>query len=351
MAVWESSHRPEAQVGSTAPAPQGCGTYLRRHREQTIQPSLTHRCCDLYQQAAMVGFLDLPSELVFNIIDLVLSSPTVLPNNGTRHRPSYPTGVRNLCCVPSLHYLKGPGVSTLLLTSQRMYRETKEYLSKAPRNFEVDIAVIDDHWFWPTRRVIPARELEGTIERLEINITPCCTTDGRHLQTDWDHEGRFPVDLSTFWLLLAGGLLFPLALFLLDDSSLPNASSKRHRSQVFWGLETWVDPLLDEHLDDGRNIPVTRIDTVTINIDTWRYGNGNKEIGLAEIPFRKIKGLAHLDFRELYPVDFAKSETYLRELIRYIDERLYGTGKVGEKIGKIQFYLDGKLSRELNTVV
>ena len=345
MAVWESSHRPEAQVGSTAPAPQGCGTYLRRHREQPMQPSSTQPCCGLYQQAAMVGFLDLPSELLFNIIDLVLSSPTVLPKNGTRHRPSYPTDVRSLYCVPSLDYLKDSGVPSLLLTSQRMYRETKEYLSKAPRNFEVDIAVIDDHWLWPTRRVVSARELEGTIERLDINIIPCCTTNGRHLQTDWDHEGRHPADLSTYWLLLAGGLSFPLARFLLDDSS------KRHRSQVFRGLETWVDPLLDEHLDDGRNIPVTRIDTVTINIDTWRYGNGNKEIGLAEIPFRKIKGLAHLDFKELYPVDFAKSETYLRELIKYIDERLYGTGKVAKKIGKIQFYLDGKLSRELNTVV
>ena len=346
MAVWGSSHRPEAQVGSTAPARQGCGTYLRRHREQTIQPSLTQPCCGLYYQAAMVGFLDLPSELVFNIIDLVLSSPTVLPKNGTRHRPSYPTDMRSICCVPSLNYLKDSGVSSLLLTSQRMYRETKEFLSKAPRNFEVDIAVIDDHWLWPTRRVVPTRELEGTIKRLDINIIPCCTTNERHLQTNWAYESWAVVNLSTFYLNLAGGLMFPLARFLLVDDDM-----KRHGSQVFRGLETWVDPLLNEHLDDGRNKPVTRIDTVIINIDTWRYGNGNKEIGLAEVPFRKIEGLAHLDFKELYPVDFAKSETYLRELIRYTDERLHGTGRIAKEIGKIQFYLDGKLSRELNPVV
>ncbi|KAI4955667.1 hypothetical protein J4E91_001528 [Alternaria rosae] len=257
----------------------------------------------------MVGFLDLPSELIFIIIDLVLSSPAILPKNGTRHRPSYPTQSRNLYCVPSLNYLKDPGVLSLLLTSHRMYCETKEFLSKAPRNFEVDIAVIDDHWFWPTRRVVPLRKLEGTIERLDINIIPCCTAEERHLQTNWD-QGP--------------------------------------------GLETWIGPPLDEHFDNGRNPPVNRIDTMTINFDSGRYGNGNGAIGLTDIPFRKTKGLAHLNFEQLYPVDFAKSATYLREVSRYIDEWTlvnYGTGRSTRKIRKIQLYLDGKMSRELNTEV
>lgn len=293
----------------------------------------------------MVGFLDLPSELIFNIIDLVLSSPAILPNNGTRHRPSYPTQSRNLYCVPSLNYLKDSGVLNLLLTSHRMYRETKEFLSKAPRNFEVDIAIIDDHWFWPTRRVVPLRKLEGTIERLDINIIPCCTAEERHLQTNWDQGS---VDLSTFHSLLSAGLMSPLTRFLVENYA------ERPTSQVSQGLETWIDPLLDEHFDNGRNPPIARIDTMTINFDSWRFGNGNEAIGLTDIPFRKTKGLAHLGFEQLYPVDFAKSATYLREVSRYIDEWTldnYGTGRAAKKIRKIQFYLDGKMSQEVNAEV
>jgi hypothetical protein len=293
----------------------------------------------------MVGLLDLPSELLFNIIDFVLS-PTVLPKDGTRHRVGVKTQPRDVYCVPSLDYLNKWGAISLLLVNRKMYAETREYLSKASRSFHVDIAVVSDHWFWPTQRVVPARKLDGVIERLDIKIIPCCTAEERHLQTNWDHNGVYPVDFSTYRRLLVVELIAPLIRFLHGENV------KNHRSEVFRGLETWVDPLLGAKLHDGRNLPIRRIDTVTISIDTSRYGNGNDILSLTEVPFRKIVGLAHLDFEQLYPVDLAKSETYLRELSSCIDEWPswnYGTEGVVKKIGKIQFYLNGKMSKELDS--
>jgi hypothetical protein len=319
-------------------------TWAPWRREQLIEPALTRHPRGLYKPAIMVGVQDLPSELIFKIIDLALSSPAVSPTNGTRHRPSYEAHPRNLYCVPSLDYLKNSGAMNLLLSSQRMYHETKEYLSKAPRNFEVDIAVIDDHWFWPTRRVVPLRKVDGIIDRLDINVIPCCTAEGRHLQTDWDRD--HPVALSTFWTITMAELMTPLTNFLINDDA------KKHVSDVFRGLEAWVDPLMDEQSDDGRDSPVTWIDTVTINVNTWKHRDSNDTISTTVVPFRKIKGLSHLDFAQLYPIGFAKSETYLRELRKYVQEwtlQNYSTGRATRKIRRIQFYLDGELSQELNS--
>ncbi|CAN9118737.1 unnamed protein product [Alternaria alternata] len=185
----------------------------------------------------MVDLLDLPSELLFNIIHIVLSSPIVQSENGKRYRTSWwNTTDRNLYCVLSPDHSKRPKAVDLLLVSRKIQIETTEYLSKAPRNFEIDIAVVDDHWLWPTRRVIPVRKLDETIE------------------------------------------------------------------------------------------------------------------SLAAVPSRKIQGLAHLDFEQLYPVDRAKSERYLRGLSSYIEQwaRYWSTERVGQRIGRIQFYLNEEIWKELD---
>jgi hypothetical protein len=96
----------------------------------------------------MPGLTDLPSELLFQIIDHTLTSSGVLPKDGMRYRPEWKACVRNLYCIPSSskEFLNTPQALNLLLTSQRINTETKEYISKAPQTFEFDIAVVNDHW-------------------------------------------------------------------------------------------------------------------------------------------------------------------------------------------------------------
>jgi hypothetical protein len=92
--------------------------------------------------------MDLPSELLFQIIDHVLMSPTVLPKNGLRYRPEWRACQRNLYCIPSnsTEFFNTPKALDLLLASQRLNAETKEYIAKAPQTFKFDVAVVNDHW-------------------------------------------------------------------------------------------------------------------------------------------------------------------------------------------------------------
>ncbi|KAG9191756.1 hypothetical protein G6011_10490 [Alternaria panax] len=301
----------------------------------------------------MVGLLDLPSELLFNIMDIVLSSPTVQPKDATRYRPNWwNSSHRHLYCIPNLDLLKSSKVMNLLLVSRRVYIETREYLSKAPRNYEVDIAVVNDHWLWPTRRIVPVHKLDGIIERLDINIIPCCTEEQRSLQTEWDDNiGQDMFDPSG-GCFVAEALLAPLLNFLLYPQI--DVCLKKHMSNVFRGLEIWVDPPSNAHptdqSDDDRHLSVTQISTVTISIGTSRYGNGNETLSPAVVPSRKVQGLAHLNFEQLYPVDRAKSEHYLRGLSRYMDKwaRAWSTERVEGRIGRIQFYLDEEMWKELD---
>jgi hypothetical protein len=145
-------------------------------------------------------------------------------------------------------------------------------------------------------------------------------------------------------------LLEPLTYFLLYPQT--DVCMDKHISNVFRGLEIWVDPPLDAHLtgqlDDGQDLPVTQINTVAIFVEMLRYRNGNEALSAAVVPWRKVEGLANLDFKQLYPVDRAKSEHYLRGLSNYIDEFAccWGTERVGERIGRIQFYLNEEMWKE-----
>ena len=92
--------------------------------------------------------MDLPSELIFQIIDHVLTTPSVLPKDGMRYRPEWKVCERNLYCIPtsSREFFETPNALNLFLVSQRMNAETKEYICKAPQTFKFDVAVVNDHW-------------------------------------------------------------------------------------------------------------------------------------------------------------------------------------------------------------
>jgi hypothetical protein len=98
---------------------------------------------------------------------------------------------------------------------------------------------------------------------------------------------------------------------------------------------------------EGR-LPVTKIGTLEINVDTRRYGDGNQVLSEAEVPFRKIEGLAHLDFDRLYPVEPKKSTYYLEQLTAFISVWIHehDVEKATERVGKILLYIDGQLFKK-----
>jgi hypothetical protein len=90
----------------------------------------------------------------------------------------------------------------------------------------------------------------------------------------------------------------------------------------------------------------TRIDTLEIRIDTTRYGNGNELVSEAKVPFRKIDGLAHLDFGRLYPAHPRKSRTFLNRMrpfiTEWIDRNPGDTQMFVPDIGIVKYYVNGQ---------
>jgi hypothetical protein len=129
----------------------GCakwGSHVSYRGTAAKTPWIAHCHRNSLTYNTMPGLTDLPSELLFQIIDHTLTSSAVLSKDGMRYRPERKACQRNLYCIPtcSMEFLNTPQTLGLLLTSQRINAETKEYISKAPQTFKFDIAVINDHW-------------------------------------------------------------------------------------------------------------------------------------------------------------------------------------------------------------
>ncbi|KAF1839781.1 hypothetical protein BDW02DRAFT_486174 [Decorospora gaudefroyi] len=298
----------------------------------------------------MVGLLDLSSELLFQIVDLVLSSPIVLPRDGVRHRPAWKSCNRNLYCIPDLQLLQVPQALKLLLVNRRMKAETREYLFKATQitTFKFDLAIVNDHWFWPTWRIVPIPRPQGVLNRFEMDVLPCCTEDERHLQNGWESsvynpDGRFTEGFSTVTKCLAWELISPLVGFLLNRTL--------DKDLIIRVCDGHYGPLpIPEDESENQKLPITRINTLAIRIDTTRYGSGNELLSEAVVPLRKIDGLAHLDFERLFAVDLEKSKYYLYELKECLTEwaLTYGAEKATKRLGKVLFYLDEELVHEID---
>ncbi|KAH7401381.1 hypothetical protein BKA66DRAFT_450323 [Pyrenochaeta sp. MPI-SDFR-AT-0127] len=218
----------------------------------------------------MTGLFNLPSELLFHIIGLVVSSPLPIPSNGKRYRPAWSSSSRQTSCFPSTNMIEPPNALCLLLTSWRLYSETKLYISKHPQIFKVDVAVIDDHWIWPTWRMIPTRTTHNVIDSVVIDLILCCTEGERQLQTSWPQN---TIDLTLLHVL------------------------RYLKSQGDLGIN---------------------INNLVISIDTTRYGNGIETISEEIVPLRKIDGLAHLNFDPLYPIDAENSRNFLGQVHAFL---------------------------------
>jgi hypothetical protein len=124
----------------------------------------------------MPSLLDLPSELLYDIIALVAASPLSSKSAGKRHRPEQ-LHSRAVVCYPDT--TPAPGLLGLLSTNSRLRSETLLFLSKQPLVFDLDVAFVNSHWIWPRWTQIPAQCTSRTVERLNMNIIHCCTGEER----------------------------------------------------------------------------------------------------------------------------------------------------------------------------
>jgi hypothetical protein len=271
----------------------------------------------------MPGLLDLPSELLFQIINYVESSPLTLPLDGKRHRPERLLS-RAVICYP----VSEPARSlyrSLLLTNRRMHSETLHYMSKQQRGFELDVAIVNDHWIWPLWRCIPTQQADRAIARLNINIIYCAAKEERRITYE-DDILITQVDLEF--------------LTLVSDFLVNGICSARA-----------ISPATDLAPGRPKKFKDFRIKTLAINIDTSRYQGGTETISTMDVPFRTIQGLGHLDFDPLYPIDATKCHLRVEALAQVTNAALHrvATGLIiRERVEKILFLTDGCLTEEID---
>jgi hypothetical protein len=179
------------------------------------------------RRRTMPGLLDLPSELLFEIIDLVTNSPIRPPPGGKRYRPEQ-LHSRSLLCVPTTHPSWLEPTRSLLLSCKRLNAETSTYHATATQRLVLDVAIVDNHWIWPFFRVIPG-PLGYVLESLDINLVYCCTEAERAAYSSvtpgWKYEEEI---VNMIRRILRSG---PLSLSTSSMGSRSNFRIKRSQRQ------------------------------------------------------------------------------------------------------------------------
>jgi hypothetical protein len=238
----------------------------------------------------MSKLLELPNELITEIIDLVLRSSSIsIPPNTKRHR-NFPSPCTMTGCFIQSKEAYRPNALDILLACHKLHNMTMDYLLRTSPTWRLDISIVNDHWFFPTWRYIaPRASVIGGVEQLEINIVPCFTEDEREKTTTWlkDEPPNSFAGRRSFWSFLT----YVVALRNVDGGK---TSSPREASPNF---RDW-----------------------TINVPDPHYGSGNDVLSYNDVPVRSIDGLAHLDFDPLYPIDSATSSRLLDKINAEVGE-------------------------------
>lgn len=276
----------------------------------------------LFLIGIIMGLNELPSELIFHIIDILLSSHYPIPQNGWRSRQTSASSTRQVSCLASPNSSLHSNALNLLLTSCRMFLETERYLSNTPHIAILDLITVDKFWIWPTFRTIPARV--HVLEQVEINFIPCCTEGERGLQ---ESEGIRSVNQEE------------------ETMTFENLCNSIRDMVILCAVQALLNlGYKSENLPEIKLIP--RIHTLVINIDTIRYGNGNSVFSEAEVPSRRIYGLAHLDFEKLYPVQIQSAYQHVRQMLNLMfatSDAQSWIPQIAQRIGNITYFVDGKL--------
>jgi hypothetical protein len=266
---------------------------------------------------SMPGLLDLPSELLFDIISLVDASPYPPVSNQKRYRPARLQS-RAVVCFPTTDPSWPSHTRHLLYVCRKLHYETSVYLSKAPQSFQVDVAIVDNHWIWPTWKYIPAAKNGYLLESLEVNLIHCCSEDER---------GSSGTDSANYTTSLE--FLKVVGHFLrcgVSSASFEGTGLPKRRSNF-------------------------RVKNITINVDTASIRPGNEKLNEEEVSFRQVQGLAHLSFDSLYFVDSATCLENLDRLSAFINMALPRVDDgltLRERVDRIVFSADGQTRSELN---
>lgn len=297
----------------------------------------------------MVALLDLPSEILFEIVDLVVA-PIHWPESSVRHRlESGTTSVfpGHLYCVPKLELAGRHPAVDLLLTSRRFYLATKSYLSRKPQTLDLDVAIVNNNWIWPTWRTLPIRK-DGNFKRIDVHFTHCCTEDERHLQTDWDRNSVLGVGTST------EARSSPASRYLLWQSLNPLRNLVGNENINPFFANTLSDFLQQPFSGEISGHPIiSSTETLAFHVDTRSYGDGNRPLSESEVPIRKVRGLAHLDFKRLYPANVKEAKILFESIQEYVDF-WFKEWKEKEgllpRIRNILFVFDGTIFKDLDFV-
>jgi hypothetical protein len=286
----------------------------------------------------MGGLLNLPSELLFEIIDLVITS-IHWPEESVRYRPIRDTCLfpRNLYCVPGLKLTGQHPALHLLRTCRKLYSETQV--------LDLDVAIVNDHWIWPTWRNLPVRK-DGAFDKINVHFVLCCTENERSLQADWNKDFIVGACKSTD----DGRSLAKTYLNWRALNPLHNLVGNEN-----------IDASIANTLSDFLNQPfsgkaigspvIFRTETLAFHVDTSIYGDDNRLLGQSEVPIRKVNGLGHLDFKQLYPANAERTKFFLKDVQDYIEtwfQEWKEMEQASPRVGKILFCVDGVTVRALD---
>lgn len=275
----------------------------------------------------MPGLFDLPSEIVFTIIEYVLSASYPLPPYAKRRRASTNTGSRTIACVADLGGPWPPNSLSLLLTNRRLYAETTQYL-KSSNTFKLDLAIVNNNWLWPTWKYIPTRTINATLDLVvEVNVILCCTEDERILQVHW------PIWTSPYTETNVMRCIMDIVFNLIAGRH-----SATDLTNLF--LRHW------EPLGAPGQFSSVQITDLIINADSTRYHSGNETISQDVVPLRRVEDLGHLEFNPLYPIDSKNTKNLVRKglesvLLRMLREEESSRTLLKKYVSKITFCIDG----------
>jgi len=282
----------------------------------------------------MPTLLGLPRELRDEIILLVLLTPPSLPNNAERKASNYPYAS---VYANRIHYLVSeinyrPTALGLLLTCHQLCAETQNAISRSRLVFNVDLAIVNECWLWPTWRFISTKT-HPCLDRMNINLQLCCTPEDRAFQTGFSerHErSSFRVD----------PIIQTLCGFLQRFLSLGAASNITTR------METG---LMKNNREFKRDLRIRRL-----HVNVCTTPPKDERLSHEQVPGRVIDGLKHLTNDPLYAADGIASRDLLGWLIDQIYHLLVWTPDAPAssllfgRVGTIVYCLDGTIAQELN---
>ncbi|KAH7085669.1 hypothetical protein BKA63DRAFT_23003 [Paraphoma chrysanthemicola] len=261
--------------------------------------------------------LDLPSELLFEIIGLITACPYPSIPSGKRYRPTRLQS-RAVICFPAKDPVSRRSIRNLELSCRRLQLEVNEYRKKAPSVFKLDIGIVDNHWILPYWRFIPIGHIRYSISSLEINLIYCCTEEGRASSNTSSPAGATEMEI-----------LKVISHFLEHGFSTSSFESSK---------------------SPGSHVDV-RVEHIAINMNTIIIRRSDQVVDEEDIPFRHIDGLAHLSFDQLYPVDVESCEDHLGTLAHITNHALHSLQNaltIRERVDRITFSIDGHLKKDID---